>query len=168
MKYLIALLTAAVPALFATPMPEGAQLLASNTVLAHYLDVMELPCRHLTADCPDKCNHATRVARFRVLRSLNYTKAGEYSDERIAPGSILMVDIKNPTPGQDDKAIFDLIGSLRAGDTVRLTQEHRYGQIGDCVMPFRPITAAEKIEKKKPSVPAAPPAPAGDYSVMPL
>ena len=144
MKYIFTLLSTAVPALCATPRPEGAQLLASKTVVAHYLDVLELPCRHLTADCPDKCNHATRVARFRVLKNEAYNKAAEYGDDKIAPGSMLMVDIKNPTPGQDDKAIADFIASLRVGDTVRLTQEHRYGQIGDCVMPFRPITAAEK------------------------
>ena len=167
MKYLISLMTAAVPALFATPMPEGAQLLASNTVVAHYLDVLELPCRHLTADCPDKCNHATRVARFRVVKNEAYNQADKYGDDKITPGSIMMVDIKNPTPGQDDKAVAELIASLRAGDTVRLTQEHRYGQIGDCVTPFRPITAAEKVEKK-PAVPATPAAPAGDYSTMPL
>ena len=65
------------------------------------------------------------------------------------------------------KTITDFIATLRVGDTVRLTQEHRYGQIGDCVMPFRPIISAEKVVKK-PAVPAIPAAPAGDYSTMPL
>lgn len=167
MKYLIALLTAAVPALFATPMPDKADLLASNTVRAHYLGTLDIPCRHRTADCPDKCNHATRVARFRVLRNQDYQKASEYGDDKMEPGSIVMIDIKNPTPGQDDAQLFSFIGKLKVGATVRFTQAHYYGDFGHAMLPFRPVTHIE-VEEIAPSVPAIPPAPVGDYSVMPL
>lgn len=167
MKYLIALLTAAVPALFATPMPDKADLLASNTVRAHYLGTLDIPCRHRTADCPDKCNHATRVARFRVLQNQDYQKASEYGDDKMEPGSIVMIDIKNPTPGQDDAQLFSFIGKLKVGATVRFTQAHYYGDFGHAMLPFRPVTHIE-VEEITPRVPAIPPAPVGDYSVMPL
>lgn len=167
MKYLIALLIAAVPALFATPMPEKADLLASNTVRAHYLGTLDIPCRHLTADCPDKCNHATRVARFRVLQNQDYQKSGEYGDDKMEPGSIVMIDIKNPTPGQKDSQLFSFIGKLEVGATVRFTQAHYYGDLGHAMLPFRPVTHIE-VEETVPRVPAIPPVRGGDNSVMPL
>ncbi len=166
-KHLLFILSAAAPALMASPLPENAELLASNAVEAHFLGTVKIPCRHLTADCPDKCNHATEVARFRVLKNMKYERTGKYGDDAYTPGSIVMVDIKNPTPGQDDAALFSFISKLKAGDKVRLTQQHYYGQQGNAMLPFRPVTHIE-VDEQKPAIPATPPAPAGDYSVMPL
>ena len=154
-------------ALYASPLPQNAQLLATNSVETHYLGTLELPCRHLTADCPDKCNHATMVARFRVLKNMDYQQNSEYGDEKILPGSILEVDIKNPTPGQEDEAVFSFISKLKVGDRVRLTQKHYYGTLGNTTSPYRPITHM-LVDETAPSIPATPPAPKGDYSVMPL
>lgn len=154
-------------ALYASPLPQDAKLLATNSVETHYLGTLERPCRHLTADCPDKCNHATKVARFRVLKNMDYQQNSEYGDEKILPGSILEVDIKNPTPGQEDAAVFSFISKLKVGAKVRLTQKHYYGKINNLSEPFRPITHIE-VDEKQPVIPAAPPAPEGDYSVMPL
>lgn len=163
---IIALFSAA-STLFAAPMPEKAELLASNTVVAHYMGTIEQPCRHLTADCPDKCDHATKAARFRVLKNEAYQQLGKYGDEAIAPGSIMYVDVKKLTPGQDDAALFNFIDTIKVGDTVRLTQKHYYGQIGNAMLPFRPVTAIEKVEKPLPT-PATPAAAPGDYSVAPI
>lgn len=169
MKYLhpFIALVAAAPALFASPMPAKADLLATNSVRAHYLGTLDVPCRHLTADCPDKCDHATTAARFRVLANEHYEKTGKYGDDKMAPGSIVLIDIKRPTPGQDDAAIFSAISKLKVGDTVHMTQAHYYGEIGNTLTPFRPVTRIE-VEQKAPAVPATPAAPAGDYSTMPL
>ncbi len=154
-------------ALYASPLPQDAKLLATNSVETHYLGTRELPCRHLTADCPDKCNHATKVARFRVLKNMDYQQNSEYGDEKMLPGSILEVDIKNPTPGQEDEAVFSFISKLKVGAKVRLTQKHYYGEINNLSEPFRPVTHIE-VDETAPSTPATPPAPEGDYSVMPL
>ena len=168
MKNLSTLLTLlAIPALQASPMPENAQVLASNSFEAAYLGLMELPCRGMTADCPDKCDHATKVARFRVLRNVDYCQNSEYGDEKVAPGSIVMVDVKKLTPGQDDAAIFELIDKLEPGSKVIMTQEHCYGEIGDLVTPFRPVTKLETIPDAKVEIPATE-APAGDYSACPI
>lgn len=153
--------------LYASPLPQDAKLLASNSVEAHYLGTLEIPCRHMTADCPDKCNHATKVARFRILKNTGYKQHAAYGDEPLAPGSMLHIDIKNPTPGQEDAALFTFISNLKTGDKVRLTQQHYYGKQGGVMSPFRPITHMEKDEQKA-TIPATPPAPEGDYSVMPL
>ncbi len=166
-KHILFLLSAVAPALLASPLPENAELLASNSVEAHYLGTVKIPCRHRTADCPDNCNHATEVARFRVLKNLKYESSSKYGDEAYAPGSIVMVDIKNPTPGQDDEAVHNFIGNLKVGDKVRFTQKHYYGEIGNLSEPFRPVTHIEKDETAA-KVPSCPPAPEGNYSVMPI
>ena len=168
MKYASILLSLfAIPALQASPMPENAQVLATNTFEATYLGLMELPCRGMTADCPDKCDHATKVARFRVTQNVDYAQNSEYGDDKVAPGSIVMIDIKKPTPGQDDAAVFETIDTLKLGDKVIMTQDHCYGEIGDLVTPFRPVTKLEIIPGAKEEIPATE-APAGDYSACPI
>lgn len=144
---LFAAVALASSSLFASPMPEKADLLATNTVLARFDGYTEIPCRFMTADCPDKCDHATKVANFTVIANENYAKPGQYGDDKAEPGSVVMVDMKKPTPGQDDRAVYDLIDTLKEGDTVRLTQDHYYGEIGCLVTPFRPVTKIEKVDK---------------------
>jgi hypothetical protein len=161
------ILALAVSSLSASPLPENAKLLASNTVVAQYMGLMELPCRGMTADCPDKCGHGTKVARFRVVRNEAYSKSGKYGDDKIEPASILMVDVKNPTPGQDDAALGAFVSTLTQGDKVRLTQAHYYGLVGSAMTPFRPVTKVEKLDSA-PAVPATPAAAPGDYSVAPI
>ena len=168
MKHFSILLTLlTIPGLQASPMSENAQVLASNSFEAAYLGLMELPCRGMTADCPDKCGHATKVARFRVIRNVDYAQNSEYGDEKVAPGSIVMVDVKKPTPGQDDAAIFELIDKLELGNKVIMPQEHCYGEIGNLMTPFRPVTKLEIIPGAKEEIPATE-APAGDYSACPI
>lgn len=168
MKYasvLLALL--AIPALQASPMPEKADLLASNSFEATFIGLMDMPCRNMTADCPDKCDHATKVARFRVTKAVDYSQNSKYGDDKVTPGSIVMVDVKKPTPGQDDAAVFALIDQMKPGTKVIMTQDHYYGEIGDLVTPFRPVTKLEIIPSAKAEIPATE-APAGDYSVSPI
>lgn len=167
MTRLIPIISLSVSAAVASPLPQQAELLAVNNVEAHYLGTVHIPCRHKTADCPDNCNHGYTAARFRVVRNLNYEKISQYGDDSIAPGSWLYINISAPTPGQDDQAIFRFVGNLKIGDTVRLTQKHYYGQHGNNIEPFRPITAMERDEKSA-KVPATPPAAPGQYPVMPI
>lgn len=157
------------PSVLAAPLPEKAEKLAENTFVATYLDTNEQPCRHMTADCPNHCDHATRVARFHIQTIESSERFNQYGDAKPKVGSIFVVDVKNPTPGQDDDAFFRLVSSLKSGDKVRLTQTHYYGRVGNCHMPFRPITAAVRIQNQnKPQVPAIPAAKPGVYPVMPI
>ena len=72
----------------------------------------------------------------------------------------MMVDVKKPTPGQDDAAVFSVVDSLQPGDTVRLTQVHYYVDDNGNMYPVRPVTKLEKVEKPADAadVPAAVPA----------
>ncbi|MCQ2364326.1 MAG: hypothetical protein MJ051_02070 [Akkermansia sp.] len=149
MKYLLLLalslpMCSAPSAVSATPAaPAGvampaSDLLAESTVVAEYLGVQEIPCRFMTALCPDKCDHATTVANFRVLSVEHYAKLGEYGDPKPEEGDILPVDIRRPAPGQV------ALPALAAGDKVRLTIQHRYTK-GNVQEPIRPVTKAEAL-----------------------
>lgn len=171
MKKLLPLMLAAMaPSLFASPLPAKADLLATNTVVARFDGFTEIPCRFMTADCPDKCDHATKVANFTVLINENYAKPGKYGDAKAEVGSVVMVDIKKPTPGQNDRHVFEMMDVIKPGDTVRLTQDHYYVDTEKAAFPVRPVTKLEKIEKpaNAPELPAAAPAEPVQPRVMPI
>lgn len=129
----------------ACPLPEKADLLASNTVVAKYIGCQEIPCRFMTADCPDRCDHASRVAMLQVISNEQYTKNGEYGDAKAEAGSVVMVDVKNDVPGQP-KAVLEQVRHLKDGELVRLTVCHYYAQIGIVHTPIRPVVSLEKVQ----------------------
>lgn len=120
-----------------TPVP-ASDLLAENVVVAEYVGKEEIPCRFMTADCPDKCDHGTKVALFRVISNESYAAHSEYADPKMAAGETVPVDIRRPAPGQV------AIPALHKGDKVKLTIQHRYTK-GDVQEPIRPVTAIEKL-----------------------
>lgn len=153
----------AAPALFAAPMPAKADLLASNTVVAVYTGTIERPCMFRTALCPDRCDHATKVAQFRVIKNEDYKKPGKYGDDKAEPGSVIMVDMLRDTPGQSED-VTKTISSLKPGAQVRMTQAHYYGDFGMVVEPFRPVTEIQQLKGEVKATEIKPVAPA----VMPL
>ncbi|MBR5887393.1 MAG: hypothetical protein IKZ07_04195 [Akkermansia sp.] len=160
---IIAAALLAMPSLFALPMPDKADLLATNTIKAVYMGTQERPCMFRTALCPNRCGHAAKVAAFQVIENESYSKPGKYGDGKAEAGSVVMVDVKNETPGQDE-AVNKLISTLTPGDTVRMTQEHYYGDFGGCMSPFRPITKIEKLGEKAPAPEVQP----EQHPVMPI
>ncbi len=144
MKKLVSSLLLFVPALVAAPLPPVAEELAHNTVTAVYECVVEVPCYHRTADCPDRCDHAQRFARFRVVANESYNRPGEYGDDKLEPGMALAVDLKNDVEGQDP-AVKALVESLHPGEAVRLTIRHYYVKGEYAHYPVRPVTEIEQI-----------------------
>ena len=80
-KAFLLILAALIPSVIASPLPEKADLLASNTVTAQYLGARRLPCMGRTALCPHRCGHAASVAVFRVISNEAYAKPGKYGDD---------------------------------------------------------------------------------------
>lgn len=160
---IITMAVLAVPTLFAAPMPAKADLQASNTVVAVYVGTKERPCMFRTALCPNRCGHAAKVATFRVVTNEDYKKPGKYGDDKAEAGSVIMVDMLRDVPGQNED-VQKLISTLSAGDQVRMTQDHYYGDFGQVMEPFRPVTKIEKLEGKA-EVPAAE---EESHPVMPL
>ena len=163
------MMAALLPAVFAAPLPEKAELLASNTVVAQFLGMQERPCYFRTALCPDRCDHATKAAQFRVLSNEAYEKPGKYGDDKAAAGNMLVVDARTDVPGQPDD-MRQKLAELKPGQLVRITQKHYYADLGDVVMPVRPITQLEVLNGGAcKDIPSAPQDPANhDHEVMPL
>lgn len=159
----LAVVVAILP-LHAAPLPQKADLLASNTVTAQYLGTRRLPCMGRTALCPDRCGHAAAVAVFRVISNESYAKPGKYGDDKAEPGSEILIDAKEDVPGQD-VSVLKTLASLTPGDVVVLTQKHYYADFGDVLMPVRPVTELNLKEKAQKPLPPLPPDP---YPVMPI
>lgn len=166
---LFLMMAALLPAVFAAPLPEKAELLASNTVVAQFIGTVERPCHFRTALCPDRCNHAAKVAQFRVLSNEAYEKPGQYGDDKAEAGNMLMVDARADVPGQPDDMRQKLAG-LKPGQLVRITQKHYYAEMDGVHAPIRPVTQLEVLNggacKEIPSIPHDPAN--HDAEVMPL
>lgn len=163
------MMAALLPAAIASPLPEKADLLASNTVTAQFVGMKERPCYFRTALCPDRCDHAMKAAQFRVLTNEDYKKSGKYGDDKAAAGNMILVDARKEVPGQP-KEILKKLNELKPGQLVRLTQKHYYADLGTVVTPIRPVTELEVLNggacKEIPSVPKDPAN--HDDEVMPL
>ncbi len=144
MKKLASLLLFLSPAALAAPLPPAEEL-AHNTVTAVYECVVQTPCYHRTALCPDKCGHSKSFARFRVVTNESYSRPGKYGDDKLEPGEALAVDLMNDVEGQDP-AVQRLVRSLHPGEAVRLTIRHYYVNTEHTAYPVRPVTFIERIE----------------------
>jgi hypothetical protein len=162
-------LAALLPSVIASPLPEKADLLASNTVVAQYVGTVERPCYFRTALCPDRCDHGMKAAQFRVLSNESYEKPGKYGDDKAAAGNMIMVDARKDVPGQPE-GMLQKLAELKPGQVVRLTQKHYYADLGDVVMPIRPVTELEVLKGGAcEEIPSVPKDPANhDDEVMPL
>lgn len=126
------------------PAPENAELLACNSVRARFTGVQTLPCRFMTALCPHRCDHATRLASFEVLENLAYAKHGEYGDAKLSPGDTAVVDVQKPILGQPAD-IPQRIAQLKPGDVVKLTICHYYVKQEQGHFPVRPAVLMERV-----------------------
>lgn len=145
MKSILLSVMALVSVASACPLPEKAALLASNTVVAKYVGCQDIPCRFMTADCPDRCDHARRVALLQVISNESYTRMSEYGDAKSEAQSMLMVDVTADVPGQP-KAVLEQVRNLKDGELVRLTMCHYYAEIGNAHMPIRPVVQLESLQ----------------------
>ena len=152
--------------LTAAPLPEKADLLATNTVVAVYRGKVKPPCRFLTAECPDRCGHSREQAVFTIKASEDYTHPGKYGDPRMEVGSEWMVGTKDDIPGQDPAVLTQLAG-LQPGDTVRMTISHYYVTVNNASYPVRPVTSLTVLPEKEQVEPLKPQCP-DDRAVMPL
>ena len=166
---LFLMIAALLPSVVASPLPEKADLLASNTVIAQYVGTVERPCYFRTALCPNRCDHAMKAAKFRVISNEAYEKPGKYGDDKADAGNMMMVEARQDVPGQPE-GMLKKLAELKPGQVVRLTQKHYYADLGTVVTPIRPVTELEVLKGGAcEEIPPAPKCPGNhDDEVMPL
>lgn len=127
-----------------SPLPENSDKLASNTIVAEYVETKEKPCMFMTVLCPDRCGHGTRLAYFKVLANESYERPGKYGDDKIEPGSFATIDVQKDIPGQASE-IAAAVSRLHPGDKVRFTITHYYTKTEQLHTPVRPVVQFETL-----------------------
>ena len=120
---------------------EKEEILYHHDVVAEFSHIEHIPCRFRTELCPDKCDHATDVAVFNVIKYNKYEINGKYGDEKQEQ---IFVDVKKPIYGQDP-SIAKLALELQKGQKVHLIYDHIYITENNTQYPVRPCVELEKI-----------------------
>ncbi|WP_067777368.1 hypothetical protein [Akkermansia glycaniphila] len=156
----------AVPATSAAPAAfKQYEVLATFKTIARFDGYKDIPCRHLTSLCPDRCGHASRVAVFTVASYLDYHKGGKYGDEK---QQTVYVDVAKPVYGQSPQ-VAETIAKLKPGDIVRLDWQHLYMHDGGSMYPVRPVNSIAPAKLPEGIVLPPPPLPENPAQVpMPL
>mmetsp|Transcript_10309 Transcript_10309/g.21679 ORF Transcript_10309/g.21679 Transcript_10309/m.21679 type:complete len:133 (-) Transcript_10309:627-1025(-) len=126
-------------------METSRETLAVHETRSRFSGVVQMPCRHLTSRCPDRCNHGGAVAVFDVEEYVRYEKPGHYGDAEAKKFHVKLND-----PCQPKDAIV-LLESLKGGEKVQLNWNHdyvtrTYENGGSSKSPERPVTLLEVVE----------------------
>ncbi len=117
--------------------------LATNSTIAVHEGISKRPCMFRTALCPDRCGHSKEIAQFKILEYLEYTKPGEYGDEK-QDKFYANLNI-NDEEDRQKKEFIDFIKELKKGDKVKLNWDHIYVDNNGSRYPERPIRSISKV-----------------------
>ena len=116
--------------------------LAKNSTIAVFEGISKRPCMFRTALCPDRCGHSKEIARFKILQYLEYTKQGEYGDEK---QEYFYANMNiNSEEDKQKKEFIEFIRGLKEGDKVKLNWDHIYVNNNGSRYPERPIRSISK------------------------
>lgn len=100
--------------------------LAEHQTLARFEGSADVPCRHMTADCPDACAHGGAYARFSIVEYTGYKQLSEYGDPK-QDVFFVRIALRDGTPDPALAApLQKLIADLDAGQVVKLDWTHVY------------------------------------------
>lgn len=102
------------------------ETLAEHQTLARYEGVAEVPCRHMTADCPNACEHGGQYAQFTIVEYTGYKQLSEYGDPK-QDTFIVRYALKDGTPDPElAPPLQKVISELDEGQVVQLNWTHVY------------------------------------------
>jgi hypothetical protein len=126
--------------------PEKSELLSAHKVEATFAGLEFRRCLGLTSLCPEECGDSGEFATFKIVRYLNYEKPGEYGDPKQQDYLVQVSDFhKNP---KRDPKLLEWVRSLKPGDTVILSWEHRYVTANGRSAPQRPLISYQTSRKE--------------------
>ena len=119
------------------------EVLAINETIATFTKIEHVPCRFRTALCPDRCDHATDTAVFKIDEYVKYEQPGKYGDDKAEEF------YWNLKPNADSNKLhpeyIEQVKALKPGQKVKLNWNHLYVSDGCCQSPERRVTFFEKI-----------------------
>lgn len=106
--------------------PLPGEVLSTHKTQARYDGLRLEPCRFMTAQCPNECDHGGFYASFTVLAYHDYTSPSTYGDEPQQTFAVRM-SLRNGQPAPETPLpLQKVIESLHEGDTVELDWTHVY------------------------------------------
>ena len=119
-------------------MAEQKDVLCVNEVIATFEGIEHAPCRFMTAECPDHCDHATDVAKFHIDKYEKYEKLGEYGDDKQEE---FIWDLK---PTSDANKLhpeyIEKVKELKQGQKAKIHWTHFYVHSENVDSPERTVT----------------------------
>ena len=122
-------------------MTEKIDVLSHHDAICEFQGIQHIPCRFRTALCPDRCDHASDVAMFKVLEYKEYELKGKYGDEKQEQ---IACEIKKPVFHQDP-AIAEKCKQLKVGQKVEVVYDHLYVDDGSNLRPERPVISIKEL-----------------------
>ena len=120
-------------------LPDG-EVLSTHETKARFEGLKEVPCQHLTADCPDACEHGGVYALFSIVEYVDYKALSEYGDPKQDEFAV-RVKLRNGKPAPETApAVRLVIQHLDVGQTVNLDWAHIYCTTETANYPERIIT----------------------------
>lgn len=120
-------------------LPEGVKL-AQHETLARFDGLSEQPCQHMTAACPNACDHGGTYAVFSIVEYTKYELLSEHGDPRQETFAV-RVKLRDGTPAPETApALQQVISELEPGQVVGLNWMHLYSVTDKGSFPERIVT----------------------------
>ena len=110
-------------------------ILSHHDAICEFAGIRHIPCRFMTALCPDRCDHASDVAVFNVIEYKTYERTSKYGDEK---QTTILCEVKKPVYNQDP-SIAEKAKSLTPGQKVEVVYDHLYVHDDRGARPERPL-----------------------------
>ena len=123
-------------------MADHYDVLSHHDAICEFTGLQHIPCRFMTSLCPDRCDHATDVALFKVLEYKVYEKKGQYGDEK---QEVIRCDIKKPILNQDPK-VAEVCKTLKPGQKCHVVYDHLYVTKEGSKFPVRPVLEVTPLD----------------------
>ncbi len=120
------------------------KVLATHDTVARYEGVILKPCRFMTADCPDRCDHTGQYAVFTMVDYEDYQKLDAYGDDKQLEFFLRIANREGvPHPDVDPQLLAE-INTLEKGDIVEFDWSHVYITTDSAAYPERIVTRLDK------------------------
>jgi hypothetical protein len=109
---------------------------------AEFTAKVDRPCRLLTAECPNRCNHAKTSYDFQIVEIQHEKNIESNHTKWVIP---VQAGERVSVSGDDMGEFRDVADELCAGDRVHMNWEHNYVVIEGGGGPKRPVKLLELI-----------------------
>ncbi len=120
------------------------KVLSTHATRARYEGVILKPCRFMTAECPDHCDHTGVYAVFSMINYYDYQSFDENGDKQQLEFFLRVADRNNVPNPEIDPLLISAVNKLNPSDIVEIDWAHVYITTDRAAYPDRIITRLDK------------------------